>query len=506
MAIPFIGGSKKKKNDDDETETSTPSKSSRKQDVLAALRMSSRNGNSRTATAGSLGTEREDSTSSVGKLQQELLRTEGGCEAEDAIISKIEERGRHTLPTADGFRPAVEGERAPLDRVDTLGRAFGEPKNQNTEHGKPATASTLGRLQFSQVAQRVLKAQRLASAKRDVVGELSANRQRTVSSHRRAHSLLNQIDEEVDSDSEADGEEADVGFRNDTFGLRKQPGMKLTGIDQLLDDSDRTSEDDYSSTSSYDDEHNDPDSAAGESLPLLYGASSDGSYTDLSTVAQRRSIAKKFKAKAKFKKVIRALNPMNMLKNMCKSLSRSLLLLAIPLFVTAWILFYYVSNPDLDFLPGHATVSWWLNFIGRQLLLLELSRIIQFIVMDCVLLSSRYIAKILGPWITIFCLQAKGWPMVVGCWGILSMVLLHGDNDFQQHWLHFTGLEIYSAGNSGSYILASETYLRLLVCMVLASVMTTFKRTLVTLYFGKRNFGKSSACTLHTQFLSLSFS
>jgi hypothetical protein len=84
---------------------------------------------------------------------------------------------------------------------------------------------------------------------------------------------------------------------------------------------------------------------------------------------------------------------------------------------------------------------------------------------------------------------------------MLDMVLLHGDNVFQQHWLHFTGIRIYAAANSGSYILFSDDYLRVLLGMVLAGLATTFKRTLVTLYFGKRNFGEAynAICLLSEQ-------
>jgi hypothetical protein len=74
------------------------------------------------------------------------------------------------------------------------------------------------------------------------------------------------------------------------------------------------------------------------------------------------------------------------------------------------------------------------------------------------------------------------------------MIFLHGNNTFQQHWLYFTGIRIYSLANSGSYILASNGYLRILLGMILAGVATTTKRTLLTLYFGKRSFGEKKNC------------
>lgn len=88
---------------------------------------------------------------------------------------------------------------------------------------------------------------------------------------------------------------------------------------------------------------------------------------------------------------------------------------------------------------------------------------------------------------TIFCLQSKGWPFVVGCWGVLCLFVLHGDSAFIHHWLYFTGIRLYSSANSGSYILNSDQYLRALIGMVLAGLATSVKRTLVTLYFGTRS-------------------
>jgi hypothetical protein len=103
-------------------------------------------------------------------------------------------------------------------------------------------------------------------------------------------------------------------------------------------------------------------------------------------------------------------------------------------------------------------------------------------------MSSRAVVQMLGPWATIFCLQSKGWPFLVAFWGCYSMLLLHGDNPFQSHWLYWTGIDIYSRANSGSYILSSSDYLRVLFGMTLAGTATAFKRTLLTLYFGKRSF------------------
>lgn len=103
-------------------------------------------------------------------------------------------------------------------------------------------------------------------------------------------------------------------------------------------------------------------------------------------------------------------------------------------------------------------------------------------------MSSKAVVQMLGPWVTIFCLQSRGWPFVVAFWGFFDLIFLQGDNPFQTHWLYWTGIEIYSIGNSGSYILASSAYFRVLLGMIIAGLATTFKRTVLTLYFGKRTF------------------
>ncbi len=124
--------------------------------------------------------------------------------------------------------------------------------------------------------------------------------------------------------------------------------------------------------------------------------------------------------------------------------------------------------------------------------MLELARVSQFFMIDCLVLSTRFVSHALGPWVTIFCIQSKGWPFIVGSWGIWALLLLQGSSKFDYHWLYFTGIRIYSAGNSGSFIISSEAYLRVLLAMIIAGVLTTLKRTLSTMYFGRRMFGRFS--------------
>jgi len=190
----------------------------------------------------------------------------------------------------------------------------------------------------------------------------------------------------------------------------------------------------------------------------------------------------------RMKRLMKCWNPCEIFYRLLFVLSHSTLVISIPFFIMAWILYYYLGNPSLDFMPGNATLSWWLDFLGRQLLVFEIAHVTEFLLIDVMVMSSKTVVKMLGPWITIFCLQSKGWPFLLTFWGIYDMILLHGNNRFQRHWLYWTGIAIYSRANSGSYLLSSSLYLRILIGMELAGVTTTLKRTVLTLYFGKRNF------------------
>jgi hypothetical protein len=227
-----------------------------------------------------------------------------------------------------------------------------------------------------------------------------------------------------------------------------------------------------------------------ERLPLLGGDQvyNEEEATSLRARFQRQTMARRKAIQRRWKAAVSWIHPKEIAIGICHWFTHSSMILSLFLFVVAWILYYKFGNPSLDFLPGQATISWWLNFFGRQLLVMELARFCKYIAIDCFVMSTRFVARILGSWLTYFCIQSKGWPFIVGCWGLLDMLLLHGDNEFQVHWLYWTGIGIYSKANSGSYILTSELYLRVLISMFLVGVITTFKRTILTLYFNRRKF------------------
>jgi hypothetical protein len=66
-------------------------------------------------------------------------------------------------------------------------------------------------------------------------------------------------------------------------------------------------------------------------------------------------------------------------------------------------------------------------FIGvRQLITLTLSKAMELFVIDFLSLRTRFTMRLLGPWITLFILQARGWPFLVFMWALFDFALLSG--------------------------------------------------------------------------------
>lgn len=165
---------------------------------------------------------------------------------------------------------------------------------------------------------------------------------------------------------------------------------------------------------------------------------------------------------------------------------------SMPLTVLSAVFFYQLGDPSPEFLPGRASISWWLLFLARQCFTLDLARLSQWIIIDCIILSSRSAVRLLGPLLTLVTIQAKGWPFCGFGWATIDLFGLHGTQRFQQHWLYWTGITLYKYGDTGLYFLDSPVYTRVLLAAMLAGIATTAKRTFVALSFGRRTFGKYS--------------
>eukprot|EP00980_Cylindrotheca_fusiformis_P002337 scaffold543_cov119-Cylindrotheca_fusiformis.AAC.4 len=490
-------------------------------------------------------------------------------EAEDAILENLEAQSRRTKPLADGFRPAVPGERPPLN-VERVGSSLEDPDHRldDDDDDDDEDAHDIGspllqretRPTFKEMAKRVQTINLLrkgtsfsggaaqqhnrnhhqrhhstgdsiisnittattshdhnggdgyanAAAVLGVGGGVSvtsttyysrgggSSHGESSAGHRRAKTLLQSIDEKNENEEEEhtagvmESHELVSDLNADLFstdvGSPQKDGLAYLWNQDEEDREERLlerAEAVLAATSS--------DHLANENEPLLPGGTpaTVKQQRDAATlVMERRKLAQQRRNEMRWRQIKNCFNPFRILQRLFRAIIDSTLVVSIPFFAVAWILFYHVGNPELDFLPGNATISWWFNFFGelfplqekkqawsrRQLLVFDLARFTQYILIDILTMSSRAVVQMLGPWVTIFCLQSKGWPFLMG------------DNQFQTHWFYWTGIEIYSIGNSGSYILASGVYFRVLLGMIVAGFATTLKRTVLSLYFGKRTF------------------
>jgi hypothetical protein len=456
--------------------------------------------------------------------------------AEDQLLENIEgRRGHGRAASGELFHTAVPGERPLLGTNVTFeqmynvygsgssppmgGEGAGGGDNAggessplaSSEHQKP-------RLSLSMVAKKIMLKRQSAQA------FLPPRMHKRVNS--KAHNVLESIQEtsvggsfmDLDNTStqEMAAPEADTGDEDFFHGVgenAKDQGhsasaVENTDTDRLISGAmqvEKLFEDDGSmgSDSVITENQDNLPSRYGDPLgdPLI-GSGSANQQNYGSMVRDMRQARRK--SRRFWRKVVRChtecFYPIRNLKRLLAiAESAYFLWLSLPLFVTAWILYYYFGNPIMDFMPGKATIAWWLNLVGLHMLTLELARATEWLFIDCFALGSRFTVRLFGPFVTLLAIQSKGWPFAIGAWGVWDLLLLHGDSTYQMHWLYWTKFEM----NSGNYILSSDLYLRVLLAMLMAGVAASVKRTMVAVYFGRRTFGTYSCMVCFALFALL---
>ena len=74
-----------------------------------------------------------------------------------------------------------------------------------------------------------------------------------------------------------------------------------------------------------------------------------------------------------------------------------------------------------------------------------------------------------------------------------SLFLLHGTHKFQKNWLLFITFGFDNNTQGEEYynnILETAEYVRIWMALIVAGVVTSAKRTVVAMYFGRRTFSK----------------
>lgn len=362
----------------------------------------------------------QDSSGSGGGLEEE---------AEGHLLRVLEERRARANKKETDWDASVEGERPPLRRVSFQGAAMFSPattiEHEHEDKGEDVHAAA--RLRFQNLAMKVRAMQ--TSSKRNLNVE-SSPEQQPQASHAPGRGLeptQEEQEEETDVFEGVGGVETQIGesafSQADT-----NTDMVISAafaVDENFKQDDETAS--ILSESVYSEGSSEYAGNIDEMLPLTGSgrAPTQGGWFGR---RRRKAIRRKWhRTKKRCMKSLRRtcrchrywfadiLHPVSLGRSILRFLTSSFFArLGFPSLVAAFVLFYLLYNPSIDII-GNATISWWLLFITRQTLTLQLAIATQCVVIDGLALKSRYAVKLLSPLLTLCVISSKGWPFLSAC-------------------------------------------------------------------------------------------
>ncbi len=145
----------------------------------------------------------------------------------------------------------------------------------------------------------------------------------------------------------------------------------------------------------------------------------------------------------------------------------------VPAVAVSAFLFYHLNNP---------AISWLILFAMRNYMTLQLAYGSEYVLVDVLALRSTLLLEIVGPLVTLYIIQAKGWPLICIFWATWSLALILN----MDGWLSWTEIEMFTTENQYRGIVFSDTYLEVLASLILVGVAVTIKRTVLAMFLGKR--------------------
>jgi uncharacterized protein (DUF2147 family) len=252
-----------------------------------------------------------------------------------------------------------------------------------------------------------------------------------------------------------------------------------------------------------------PVSAVGDDASLLQGDSNSNSENDKSSSAnstQKNSTRKQSKKGErllrKSRKIIQ--EDLGTATNFLMNQKTSLLLymkhifffLIFPATCVSALLFYAFSNPSVQFgyspeKKSYPSISWFILFICvRQIITLSLAKTTEVIIIELIALKTRLMTSLLGPLITLVVVQSKGWPFTVTWWALYNLILLSGDSQFAHHWGYYqTWVDLFNEKNPSGNITSNIWNFRILYVGLILGNLVAFKRFVLGLYLGGRQYG-----------------
>ena len=173
-----------------------------------------------------------------------------------------------------------------------------------------------------------------------------------------------------------------------------------------------------------------------------------------------------------------------------------LLYVVIPLLGAAVILYYVGHNPiqgiSKDNTKGDMpSIAWWCLFAIRQIVTFSLALGMQGLMIDFLALGTKLMLRVVGPIVTLWIVQSKGWPFICFWWGIFNFSLMYGKGRFAHHWGSYQDfVELFNRSNPSGTIVESDTYRTILTICVVVSLIVAVKRFLVGIYLGRQTFSK----------------
>ena len=188
-------------------------------------------------------------------------------------------------------------------------------------------------------------------------------------------------------------------------------------------------------------------------------------------------------------------------------------LLVLPSILLALIFFYAVGNPPtgksnsvsgifpIQYSAEHrlsnkndsaASTSWWILFIGaRQVITLCLACTLEVLIIDFLVLRTRFFTSWCGPYISLFIAQSRGWPFRLFMWSLMDIILLYGNNRFVKHWLYWQGfIDLMNENNPCGNVTNNNFYHRILYVGLGFGAAATAKRVVLGQLVGKRLVGE----------------
>lgn len=154
----------------------------------------------------------------------------------------------------------------------------------------------------------------------------------------------------------------------------------------------------------------------------------------------------------------------------------------VPALATAAALYYRLGNPTL--FRTDATVSWFILFLLRNFIALEAAFVSQYLIVEVFVMQSPLCIKLIGPLACLYTINSKGWPFLTTSWALWCLLLIKG----RSNWVGFGAVELFTDSNESGGIANATLYTNLLISQVVAGFATSVKRTVLSLYLGRRVF------------------